>query len=227
MVRIESKAFRLCLPDFADVFVGSEAAQCLEASTKIVGVDEVVKMRRQLRMAVIMVAFDSGFLDRPVHPLDLAIGPGVPDLGQPVFDPVLATAHVEHVRHVGGRGTTGVARRKGELDAPFDCLPAAVAQDRIIRQNSVDRVGHSGDQRDEECGSRCSAGPGYKLDKSELAGPVDRHIEIELAFGGTHFGDVDVEIADRVGLELPLRFLVARHLWQPADAMPLQTAMQG
>ena len=161
-----------------------------------------------------MVAFDSGFLDRPVHPLDLAIGPGVPDLGQPVFDPVLTTAHVEYVRHVGGRGTIGVARRKGELDA-------------VIRQNSVDRVGHSGDQRDKECGSRCSAGPGYKLDKSELAGPVDRHIEIELAFGDTHLGDVDVEIADRVGLELPFRLLVARHLWQPADAMPLQTAMQG
>ena len=110
------------------------------------------------------------------------------------------------VRHVGGCGTIGVARRKGELDA-------------VIRQNSVDRVGHSGDQRDEECGSRCSAGPGYKLDKSELAGPVDRYIEIELALtsgrlrpSGTHFGDVDVEIADRVGLELPLRLLVASPL---------------
>ena len=51
MVRNESKPFRLCLPDFADVFVGSEAAQGLEASAKIVGVDEVVEMRRQLRMA--------------------------------------------------------------------------------------------------------------------------------------------------------------------------------
>lgn len=32
------------------------------------------------------------------------------------------------------------------------------------------------------------------------------------SLGGLHLGDVDVEVADRIGLELALRFLVASHL---------------
>jgi hypothetical protein len=40
-----------------------------------------------------------------------------------------------------------------------------------------------------------------------------------------HLGDVDVEKADRVALELlPLR-LVTGHVRQARDAMPLQTTM--
>jgi hypothetical protein len=30
-----------------------------------------------------------------------------------------------------------VVRHVGELDAPFDCLPAAVAQDRIVGEHGV------------------------------------------------------------------------------------------
>jgi hypothetical protein len=82
-----------------------------------------------------MVAFDRGFLDRPVHPFDLAVGPGMLDLGEPMLDPVLAAAHVEHVGHVGCRGAIGVARRKGELDA-------------VIGQHRVDLVGYGLDQGD-------------------------------------------------------------------------------
>jgi hypothetical protein len=44
---------------------------------------------------------------------------------------------------------------------------------------------------------------------------------------GLHFGDVDVEEADRIGLELPPRLFVAFHLRQSADAVALQTAMEG
>ncbi len=46
-------------------------------------------------MAVIMKAFDSCFLDRAVHPLDLAIGPGVIGLCQAMLDPVGLADHVE------------------------------------------------------------------------------------------------------------------------------------
>jgi hypothetical protein len=35
-----------------------------------------------------MVALDGRFLDRAVHALDLAIGPGMLDLSQPMFDAV-------------------------------------------------------------------------------------------------------------------------------------------
>ena len=200
-------------PAFADVFVGCESAQGLEPSAVVVGVDEVVEMRGQLGVAVVMIAFDRGFLDRPVHPFHLSVGPGMLDLGETVLDAVLATAHVEHVRDVLCRGAVGVARREGELDA-------------VVGQYRVDRVGHGLYQGDEEGRGRRPAGLRDKLDEGELAGPVDRDIEIELAFGGADLGDVDVEVADRVGLELALRLLVACHLGQPADPVSLEAAMQ-
>src|SRR3954449_11154838 len=61
---------------------------------------------------------------------------------------------------------------------------------------------------------------------TELRSSVDRHEEVELSLGGLHFGDVDVEEADRIGLELFLCRLVAFDLSKTADPMPLQTTMQ-
>ena len=51
-------------------------------------------------------------------------------------------------------------------------------------------------------------------------------MEVKLPFGGLHFGDVDVEVADRVALELLLGRLVAFDIRQAADAVALQAAMQ-
>ena len=65
-----------------------------------------------------------------------------------------------------------------------------------------------------------------QLDEGELGGAVDGDEQVELAFFGPHLGDVDVEVADRVALELLLRRLVALDLRQPADAVALQAAMQ-
>ena len=65
-----------------------------------------------------------------------------------------------------------------------------------------------------------------EFDIGELAGAIDGDEEIELAFGGLHLGDVDMEVADRVALELLLGRLVALDLGQAADAVALQTAMQ-
>jgi hypothetical protein len=73
---VEGKSVWLDCPYFAEVFEGFEALEGLQSPPIIVGVDEVVEMRRQLRMAVIMIAFDGGFLDRPVHPFDPGSGPG-------------------------------------------------------------------------------------------------------------------------------------------------------
>jgi hypothetical protein len=46
----------------------------------------------------------------------------------------------------------------------------------------------------------------------------------ELALLGAHLGDVDVEVADRVCLELALLRPVPFHLRQARDAVPLQAA---
>ena len=43
-----------------------------------------------------------------------------------------------------------------------------------------------------------------QFDESEFRRSVDRHKHVELSFGGAHFGDVDMEIANRIGFELPL-----------------------
>ena len=94
-------------------------------------------MAAELFVVVIVEAFDGGILDRAVHPFDLAIGPGVLDLGQAVLDPVLFAAHVEHVCDEGCGRAVGVARREGELDA-------------IVSEDGVDLVGNRLDQRDEE-----------------------------------------------------------------------------
>ena len=118
--------------------------------------------------------------------LDLSVGPGMLDFGQPVFDAILITTHVEHMRHVPGRRTIGVTRREGELDA-------------VVGEHGVDPVRHRRDQGDEECRGRGSAGLLYQLYEGEFARAINGHIEVELALGGLHFGDVDMEIADWVG----------------------------
>jgi hypothetical protein len=47
--------------------------------------------------------------------------------------------------------------------------------------------------------------------------PLNRH---------RFLGDVDVEVTDRIGLELAPVGFVTLDVWQPADAMTLQAAVQ-
>ena len=65
-----------------------------------------------------------------------------------------------------------------------------------------------------------------QLSEGELAGAVDGDEEVELAFGGLHFGDVDMEEADGIGFESLLDRLVSLDLGESTDAMALKTAMQ-
>jgi hypothetical protein len=65
-----------------------------------------------------------------------------------------------------------------------------------------------------------------ELSDRELGSSINGDEEIEFALRDLHFGDVDVEEADRIGFELPPRFFVAFHLGKSADAVALQTAMQ-
>jgi hypothetical protein len=65
-----------------------------------------------------------------------------------------------------------------------------------------------------------------QLDERELGRAVDGHEEVKLTLLGTNLGDVDVEEAERIGLELPLGGLLALNAGQPGYAMPLQAAVQ-
>ncbi len=75
-------------------------------------------MHAQLIVAVVVEPLDGCFLDRAVHPLDLAVGPWVVGLGQPVLDAVGLADHVE-ADWSGGDGGA-VPGLFGELD-PVAC----------------------------------------------------------------------------------------------------------
>lgn len=95
----------------------------------------------------------------------------------------------------------------------------------LLGQHCVDLAGYGLDQRFE--GRRGHPVGGlHELDEGELARAVDADIKMKSAFGGPDLGDVDMEVADGLWLELALGRFVALDVGRPADAVALQTAMQ-
>ena len=72
----------------------------------------------------------------------------------------------------------------------------------VIRQNGADLVWNSVSEvaKEVRCDPACRLA--VKLSKRELRRPIDGNDEIEPSLGSLHFGDIDVEEADRVDLEL-------------------------
>ena len=210
---IEPESFGLCCPDAADVFIRREASQGLEAAGEIVCRDEIADVSAELIVAVVVIAFDGCLLDRPVHPFDLAICPGMPGLGQSMLYTVSPACPVEWMAAEPGCWSVAVLGDVGELDA-------------VVGQHRVYFVRNSGNQCFQEVRRRPGGGTLDEVDKGELGGPIYRDIEVEFAFGGLHLSQIDVKIADCVGLELLSRRLVAIHLRQSRNSMALQTSMQ-
>lgn len=98
---IEPEAFGLVCPAFADVFVGCQPVQRLEATPEIVGFDEVLQVLAELIVVVVVEPLDGGLLDRAVHPFDLPVRPGMFHFGEPVLDAVVVADAVEDVLAVG------------------------------------------------------------------------------------------------------------------------------
>ena len=157
-----------------------------------------------------MVSLDRRVLDRPVHPLDLAVGPRMVGLRQPVLDPVCLTDHVE--AHRSGDDRVPVPRLLCKLDA-------------VVGQDCVDLVGHGLEHVLQELPGGASVGLLDELGYRELARAVDADEQVKLALGGLNLSDVDVEEADRVALELLPLWLVALDVRQTRDAMPFQAAV--
>lgn len=97
MERIHLESLWLGCPLFADEFVGREPLEGFEPAPEVVGVNKVSEVLPQLSMSLIVEAFDSGFLDGPVHPLDLPIGPRMLDFGQAVLNAMLLANPSEDV----------------------------------------------------------------------------------------------------------------------------------
>jgi len=71
----------------------------------------------------------------------------------------------------------------------------------VVGEDGVDLVGDGGDQPAQEVPGRAARHLVMQLDEGELRGPVDGDDEVESALRGSNFGEVDMEIADRIGLE--------------------------
>lgn len=166
-------------------------------------------MAAKLIVVVVVIAFDSGLFDGAVHALDLTVRPGVRDLCQAMVDPVFMANTIKDVPT-----SRFVYFTVGELDA-------------VIGENRVDFVGQHFDQISQELGCNHLSSTFVQFHISELRSPVDCNKQSQLALFGAHFGDVDMEIANRVAFELLFGWLVTLHLGQAADAVPLQATVQG
>lgn len=95
-----------------------------------------------------------------------------------------------------------------------------------VGEGRVDFVGNRRDEVAQELGCDHLGGPLLQFDIGELARLIDGHEELQLAFSRLHLGDVDVEVADRIGLELLLGWFVAFDFRQAGNAVALQATMQ-
>src|ERR1700678_1030202 len=97
----------------------------------------------------------------------------------------------------------------------------------VVGEDGMDLVGDGGDQAAQEVSGSLARPLLVHLDEGELRRSVDGDDEVELALRGSNLGDVDMEIADRIGLEFPYGGGFAFDLRQPGDPMASQTPMKG
>jgi hypothetical protein len=96
----------------------------------------------------------------------------------------------------------------------------------VVGEDGVDPMGDCLDETAQEVRGRTARHLFVQFDECEFGGPVDRDDEMELAFSSSNLGDVDMEIADRVGLEFALGRGFAFDLRKPRNPVALKTAMQ-
>ncbi len=182
-------------------------------TTEVVGIDKVAEVTVELAVAVVVVALDRCLLAGPVHSFDLTVGPRMVDFGKAMFDAILASAHVAHLRHEPRGWAVGVTRWQPELDA-------------VVSEDGVNPVRHGRDKGCEEC--RCSNAVGLvdQRDEGKLAGSADSNEKVKLSFGSMHLGDVDVEEADGIRPEGLLGRFLALDVGQAADPVTLQATVQ-
>jgi hypothetical protein len=219
---VEIESFRLIYPSFADELVGCQPFEGLETACEVVGIDKVGEMPKQLVVTVIVVAMDSGLLDGAVHAFDLAIGPGMFDFGQPVINVVSGASTLECVTP---------EQLSFCPHFPDVCWRPAAASwiselNAVVGENCVDIVRNSSNEIVQELLRDGIGRLLMKLDISKLAGSVDCHEQMELAFSGSDFGNVDMKVANWISLELLLWSLIAFDVRQALDAMSLKAAMQ-
>ena len=106
-------------------------------------------MVAELVVAGVVVALDGGFLERPVHPLDLTVRPRVVRLGQAALDVVLGKGEFEGVGAEDLAAVHGLAdgrRGRGDVAGRRKVLA-------VVGEHGVHAVGHGLQQGAQEvCG---------------------------------------------------------------------------
>ena len=146
-------------------------SQGLEVLGEVVGGDEGQDVGAQGCRVVVVVDLDGRLLDRAIHPLGLAVGPGVVGLGQSVLDAVGDADAVEDVRTEQARaGLIPVLGQVGEGHA-------------VVGEHDVYLVAEDLDHAPQECRALHLAGAVVEFDMGELRDAVDRQEHGRPAFG--------------------------------------------
>jgi hypothetical protein len=162
----------------------------------------------QVLMGLIIVFFDRGFFESSIHTLHLAMSPGMMSFGQPMGDGVFLTDACKDV-----------------CEGIFILFPIRKL-DAVIGEYGVKCVRNNCDTIAQELCRHSLERFSVQLGIGELRGAVDGDKHVSLAFFGAHFGNIDVEVANWVGLELFLLWRVTLDGWQAADAVPHQTTVK-
>ena len=91
----------------------------------------------------------------------------------------------------------------------------------------MDPVRDGGDQAAQEVPGGATRHLLVHLDEDELRRSVDGDEQVELALRSSNLGDVDMKVADRIGLEFAFGGGFAFDLRQAGDLVALQTPVKG
>jgi hypothetical protein len=187
--------------------------QRLEVFGEVVRGNEAEHMSLETIQVIVMERSDSCFLDRSVHPLGLAVGPGMVRLCQPVLDAMLETNAIEDMRPEETPGwSLTVLGQIGEGHS-------------IVGQDLVYLIRKGRDDVSEEGGTFHFPGMLVELDVGELRDPVYGEEHDEFSVGVGEFGAVDVDIANIVSFE-PLSLFRGFGRRESGDVMALKATVQ-
>lgn len=220
--RIEGEPFRFVFPSSADEFVWREAFERLQPARVVVGCDELAEMLSQVIVRLVMVSLDGSFLQRSVHAFHLAVGPWMPRLGKPVIDVGLSAGIFKSVRPdrlIGLQGTFDLGGGRADVAGCGEVWA-------VVCKHCMDPIWHRLDECAEEVCGCASCHLLVQLGDGELRSSVDGNEQIELPLFRSDFGEVDMEVADRVDFEALLSSLRCVWVGQTGDAVALQASMQ-
>jgi hypothetical protein len=144
-------------------------------------------------------------------------------LCQPMIDVVMGAGVFEGVR------PNGFSSLQRGLDVRHSRTRIAWRDEvgSVVGEDGMDLVRDSGDQAAQEVPRGAARHLLMQLDEGELRRSVDGDEQVELALRGSNLGDVDMKIADRIGLEFAFGRGFTFDLGQPGDPVALQTPVKG